>query len=242
MRRPKYRPPPLNISAAQICPFGFHKLQKVLRILGGGELLNISPRLSISFWGVWVSRGSIFGGGETVSATPRIPRNCRLREGTVESLTQHHAQERSKQAGCGFVPQRQLVPDARLSGRGFYSTPEHILYIFLCIFPPIFIMMVSTRTAKGRGRVSFAMEKMPGMRCRFALVIYRDHCDGCNHFEVVNFTTAEKMKSYLAGVMPRGGGVCTIVDCDCPLCSFLEVHNINWPIICSILVAQLIQM
>jgi len=44
------------------------------------------------------------------------------------------------------------------------------------------------------------------MACRFALVIYRDHCDGPNRFQIFNFMAAEELQVLLGTVVAEGGG------------------------------------
>jgi len=55
-------------------------------------------------------------------------------------------------------------------------------------------------------QVSTTFAKRTGMACRFALVIYRDHCDGPNRFQIFNFMAAEELQVLLGTVVAEGGG------------------------------------
>ena len=45
-----------------------------------------------------------------------------------------------------------------------------------------------------------------GMSCRFALVVYRDYCDGSLRRQVWDFTNSSNLASYLGSVTAQGGG------------------------------------
>lgn len=51
------------------------------------------------------------------------------------------------------------------------------------------------------------------MKCRFAVVVYRDYDDEPLRFQVCDFTTAEGIENFLSTVVADGGGNYTVAVC-----------------------------
>jgi len=68
--------------------------------------------------------------------------------------------------------------------------------------------------------VSSTIEKRTGMKCRFAVVVYRDYDDGPLRFQVCDFTTAEGIEIFLSAVVADGGG-------DAPEDCFGGLHQVS---------------
>ncbi|OMJ65255.1 hypothetical protein SteCoe_38688 [Stentor coeruleus] len=74
-------------------------------------------------------------------------------------------------------------------------------------------------------QVSDKISLSTGMNCRFALVVYRDYCDGEMRTQVWDFTDSSALSSYLGEVNAYGGGD-TSEDCFGGLLASIE--RVRW--------------